>query len=300
MLDAHQLNIFLTAAETLNFTKAAEQLHMSQPSVSQHIRALEKHFDTKLFLRQGRSLSLSEAGKTLIPLARQFVRQSTCIDETMSSLKGQIRGKICLACNAPAGKYVLPEYFARFHMRYPEVTIECLPEDCQQPFEELNKGTIHFAITNLANGRTPNTDFHTFLTEDITLITNPDHPWTGRDAVSLEELQAEKYILPNPGSQTFQTINAHLLERGIGLSQLDAFLSLSTSEAVIISVAKGLGVGFSSRLIADQIAEVAYIPIKGLAIKRDMSISRNSNQPATAARNAFWDFMTSIQLDLTS
>ena len=100
MLDAHQLNIFLVAAETLNFTLAAERLHMSQPSVSQHIKSLEKHFDEALFIRQGRSLILSDAGRILIPLARLFVTQSTRINETMSSLKGHIKGRIRIGCNA--------------------------------------------------------------------------------------------------------------------------------------------------------------------------------------------------------
>ena len=70
MLDIHQLNIFVVAAETLNFTQAAQQLHMTQPSVSQHIQALERHFDIELFIRNGRNLELTDAGMALLPMAR--------------------------------------------------------------------------------------------------------------------------------------------------------------------------------------------------------------------------------------
>ena len=88
MLDVHQLNVFLMAAETLSFTQAAQQLHMTQPSVSQHIQGLEHHFDTQLFFRNGRNLELTDAGMALLPLTKEAVMLSQRIDETMASLKG--------------------------------------------------------------------------------------------------------------------------------------------------------------------------------------------------------------------
>lgn len=88
MLDAHQLNVFLTAARTLNFTAAARQLHMTQPSVSQHIQALEQHFDLQLFIRSGRHLRLTDAGEALLPMAQEMVSISQSIDNKMESLKG--------------------------------------------------------------------------------------------------------------------------------------------------------------------------------------------------------------------
>lgn len=295
MLDAHQLNIFLTAAENLNFTKAAEQLHMSQPSVSQHIRTLEKHFDTKLFIRQGRSLSLSDSGRTLIPLARQFVKQSTCIDETMASLQGQIQGKICIGCNAPAGKYILPEFFLRFHQLYPEVTIACQTDSCSLPFESLERGTIHFVVTNQPTKQTSNIHFHHIYTEEITVITALDHPWAKKEFIEIDDLNKGKFILHDENTLAYQTINTHLIDRGTSLPQLDTFLTLSNPEAIIISVEKGLGVGFVSRAIAQQIADVAFVPIKDLKITQEISLSRDTQQPFTAARKAFWDFMISIK-----
>jgi DNA-binding transcriptional LysR family regulator len=300
MLDAHQLNIFLIAAETLNFTKAAEQLHMSQPSVSQHIRALEKHFDTKLFIRQGRSLSLSDAGRTLIPLARQFVKQSTCIDEAMSSLKGQIQGRICIACNAPAGKYILPEFFAKFHRQYPEVTIACQTDTCELPYELLQKGTTHFVVSDQVNGLTLGMESQDIFKEDICLITAPDHPWAEQQSVEIDQLQEGMFILPDENTSTFKTINAQLLEHGASLRQLDTFLTLSNPEAIIMSVEKGLGVGFASRVIAGQLAKVTCIPIAETQISRVVSISHNTNQPSTEARKAFWDFIVRISAEIQS
>jgi DNA-binding transcriptional LysR family regulator len=294
MLDAHQLNIFLVAAETLNFTQAAERLHMSQPSVSQHIQALEKHFDEVLFIRQGRSLILSDAGRILIPLAQQFVKQSTRINETMSSLKGHIKGRINIGCNAVSGKYVLPEFFVQFHNQYPEVTISCNTNSCNSPIEDLRNGNLHFLVTNQGRGLEACFEVHHFLTEEIQLIVPLDHPWASRTSVDAEELFEESFILPTENTITYEQVNGALAEHNLSLMQLDSFLSLSNIEAIVLTVQKGLGISFSSRIISSFLKGVASIPIKDTEIYREISIVRDKTQITTAARDAFWAFMGDV------
>lgn len=293
MLDAHQLNIFLVAAETLNFTLAAQRLHMSQPSVSQHIKALEKHFDEVLFIRQGRSLILSDAGRILIPLARQFVIQSTRINETMSSLKGHIKGRIRIGCNAESGKYILPEFFTQFSREYPEVSIVCETDACSSPLESLRRGTQHFIFTNQDKGIESCFEIHHILTEKITLITPRDHPWTERESIDVEDLlTVENFILPAGNTNTYNKVNAALAEKNLSLLQLDSSLTLSNTEAIVLSVDKGLGPSFSSTIISSLIGNVVSIPINGLEINRELSIIQDKTQLSTAARDAFWEFMT--------
>jgi DNA-binding transcriptional LysR family regulator len=294
MLDAHQLNIFLIASETLNFTQAAERLHMSQPSVSQHIRALEKHFDETLFVRQGRSLILSDAGRILIPLARQFVKQSTRINEAMSSLKGQIKGRITIGCNAVSGGYVLPEYFSKFHHQYPEVTIACETNLCDSPFSYLRNGNFHFLFTNQSRNIEPCYEVRKILTEEIVLIAPLEHAWANKEYIEVDELLNGKFILPAENTITYERVNAALAAKNYSLMQLDSFLTLSSPEAITLSVGKNLGVSFSSKIVASTIGNVALIPIKDLVIELDISILRDRTQLSTAARDAFWDFMGSI------
>lgn len=291
MLDAHQLNIFLVAAETLNFTQAAERLHMSQPSISQHIRALEKHFDEELFIRQGRSLILSDAGRVLIPLAQQFVKQSTRINEAMSSLKGHIKGRINIGCNAISGRYVLPTYFAQFHYLYPEVTISCQTDLCDTPLEGLRNGNLHFLFTNQRKASEPCYEIAELLEEEIVLIAPPDHPYAKKEEVEVEELLGEKFILPSDTTDTYTQVNTALATKNFSLLQLDSFLTLSNAEAIALSVQKGLGLSFSSKIIASTISQVAMIPIKGLQIIQGLTIVRDRTQLTTAARDAFWDYI---------
>lgn len=292
MLDAHQLNIFLIAAETLNFTQAAERLHMSQPSVSQHIRSLEKHFDEVLFIRQGRSLILSDAGRVLIPMAQQFVKQSTRINEAMSSLKGHIKGLISISCNALTGRYTLPEFFSQFHVNYPEVTIACQTDNCGYPLDSLRNGDMHFLFTNLESMIETCYQTQLLLTDEIMLITPKDHPWAKREYIEVEELLEEKYILPSTKTTTYIKVNEALAAKNLSLLQLDSFLTLDNAEAIALSVNKGLGLSFSSTTISSTISETVPVPIKDINIKQGLYIVRDKTQLTTAARDAFWEFIT--------
>ena len=180
MLDAHQINVFLVAAKTLNFTHAAQQLRMSQPSVSQHIQSLEKHFNTRLFNRSGRSLMLTEEGETLIPLAREMVRQSILIDETMDSMKGMVYGHLKLGCSTTPGKYILPHLLAQFHQVHREVMITCQITSQAEVIRLLCDGEIHFAVTSKDFGSCDDVSFLPIMCDPITLIVPNNHPGQGR------------------------------------------------------------------------------------------------------------------------
>jgi len=298
MLDAHQLNIFLVASDTLNFTQAAERLHMSQPSVSQHIRALEKHFDELLFIRQGRSLILSDAGRVLIPMARQFVTQSTRINEAMSSLKGHIKGQISISCNALTGRYTLPEIFTQFHEMYPEVNIACQTINCGVPLDSLRSGDMHFLFTNQDSVVEPCYQAQFLLEDEIMLITPKDHRWAKRENIEVEELLEEKYILPSTNTLTYMKVNEALASKNQSLMQLDSFLTLDNPEAIALSVDKGLGLSFSSTTISSRISKTVSVPIKDIEIKQSMYIVKDKTQLTTAAREAFWEFVNSASANI--
>lgn len=149
-------------------------------------------------------------------------------------------------------------------------------------------------VSNEPSGIVSGVEFKEIYTEDICLITAEDHPWSDLQSVKLDQLSKEVFILPTENTHTYQTINNKLTEHGLSLRNLDTFLTLSNPEAIILSVQKGLGVGFSSRVIANELGKVACISLEGIQIKRQITISQDTNQPSSAARKAFWDFMISI------
>lgn len=295
MLDIHQLNIFLTAAEALSFTRAAQKLHLTQPSVSQHIQSLERHFGTELFIRNGRSLELTDAGLALVPLAREAVALSIRTDEAMRSVNGDVVGHLMVGCSTTPGKYVLPQLLARFHQRYPQVRVTCQVSSQQIAMQLLMDGGVHFALTSLVEGVDPEMEMTRFLCDKVILIAPNNHPWAEVGHIAPEELQYATYILREESAGTFAAVRDTLAQVGISIHNFKTLLTLGNAEAIAMAVQEGLGVGFISEMVIDRLGpnRVARIEINGLEISRDIFLSRNLRRPATIAQNAFWEFVHS-------
>jgi DNA-binding transcriptional LysR family regulator len=300
MLDAHQLNVFLIAAETLNFTEAAQRLHMSQPSVSQHIQSLEQQFGLPLFNRAGRHLELTEAGMMLVPLAREMVGRSIQIKETMESLKGDVYGHLLVGCSTTPGKYVLPHLLAEFHRHHPRVRITCQVAPQKHSLQMLCDGEVHFALASEYLISCKDVEFRQFMTDPVVLICPLDHPWASRQEIEPEELREADFILREENSGTRNVMRMALEKQGIAEDELNILITLGNSEAIAIAVQEGIGVGFVSRMVYTRLVEdrVATVKIRGMDIERDIFIGRNVRIPASAAQAAFWGFISTQNICL--
>lgn len=294
MLDTHQLNVFLAAAEALNFTQAAARLHMTQPSVSQHIQALEHHFGQVLFIRSGRTLQLSEAGMALVPLARDIVSRSVHIEEMMKSLEGEVHGHLLVGCSTTPGKYILPHLLADFHRLYPQVKVSCHVASQMEALERLCEGEIHLALVSQPEMAPRELELRMFTVDPVVLIAPLDHPWAQRDMIEPEELYSGDFILREEGSGTKRAVDAGLAAIGIEKDRLETLLILGNSEAIALAVEEGIGVGFVSNMVYTKLVQdrVALVNVHGLHIQRDIFIGRHSRRPATVAQTAFWDFIS--------
>ena len=301
MLDTHQLNVFVTAAETLNFTQAAQRLHMTQPSVSQHIQALERHFGVSLFLRAGRHIELTDAGMRLVPLARDLVSRSIHIEEVMESLKGDVYGHLRVGCSTTPGKYVLPQLLTHFHHDHPKVKVTCQVSSQEQTLEMLLDNQIHIALTSLSHQDYKDAEFRKFMDDEIVLVAPMDHPWAFRGEIEPTELLGEKFIVRETTSGTQCAVRAGLNEIGIDENDLTVILTLGNSEAIALAVLEGLGVGFVSKMVYNRLVEgkVALVQVKGLHVSREIFIGRYSNRPLTTAQTAFWEFISDTEFEET-
>ena len=294
MLDTHQLNIFLVASEELNFTRAAQQLHMSQPSVSQHMQALERHLNVTLFVRSGRQLMLSDAGMALVPLAREIVRQSIHIEETMASLEGEVFGHLMVGCSTTPGKYVLPQLLARFHHDFPLVKVTCLVSPQAHALKKLCDGEVHFALSSHSHKQAcGDVELRLFMKDPVQLIVPKKHAWAQRVEILPEELLEASFILREEESGTFATVSEALQAVNLSIHQLDTILTLGNSEAIALAVEEGLGVGFvSSAVVAGmRLSDIQTVRIRNMTICRDIYIGRHTRRPATAAQAAFWSLI---------
>lgn len=294
MLDVHQLNVFLVAAETLSFTQAAARLHMTQPSVSQHIQALERRFEAPLFLRSGRSLELTDAGLALLPLAREAVALSIRIDETMESLKGNIYGHLIVACSTTPGKYILPQVLARFHRSHPQVSVTCNVMPQSNALESIASGESHFGLFSIVEATPLEIESLPYICDPIVLIAPLDHPWARKQEITPEELLEGDFIQRELSSGTQQAVREALARCGISINDLHVVITLGNAEAIALAVQEGIGVAFISQMVVDRIcpSQVATVRVAGLDICRQIYIGRSSRRPSTGAQAAFWNFLT--------
>lgn len=293
MLNVHQLNVFVIAAETLNFTQTAKRLHLTQSSVSQHIKSLENQLGVELFVRKGRSLEITDAGRVLLPMGREIVEGSIRATEQMELLKHEIHGHLVVGCNTAPGKYLLPLLLARFHEHFPLVKITCRVLPQPQTIEGLQEGDVHFAITNVEDGDQEACEFQLFLEEPILLIAPKDHPWAQRAFIEPEELYAEKFIMREPSSGTYKNVKRGLTSLGIDIEKLDVLMEIGTSEGIALAVEQGLGVAFVSNMILEKICpgRVKVVPVKGMHIFQDIYFARQTAHASTGAQAAFWEFV---------
>ncbi|HSK66424.1 MAG TPA: LysR family transcriptional regulator [Anaerolineales bacterium] len=295
MLDTHRLRVFLVAADTLNFSQAAHRLHMTQPSVSQNIQALEQQCGTPLFVRSGRRLALTEAGTILVPMAEKMISMSVHTLEVMNNLKGEVHGQLIVGCSTTPGKYLLPKLLAKFISQFPQVQATCNVHSRKQALTMLSQGHVHLALAS-THEFDKDCEFFRLYEDRIVLIAPLDHPWSERESIEPDELLGQRAILREPFSGTYTTLQQGLEKVGLHIEELSSALTLGNAEAIALAVQEGLGIGFVSEIVVSRLVQggVKIIPIHELGghLRHDIYLGRNMLRPATIAQTAFWEFVT--------
>jgi DNA-binding transcriptional LysR family regulator len=293
MVDIDKISTFVRAAETLNFSEAAKQLHVSQPTVSHHIRILEQEMGTTLFTRTNTGLELTEAGKVLLPWARRLLHDTNSMQAMMSSLQEDVAGELRIACSTTAGKYVLPQLAARFCQRFPGVKVRilaCMPEEVTI---RLLEGEAHIGVFSR---EVPEAGLESqeFFRDTITLIVPANHRWAFRKNIEPGELLEEPLIIREETSGTRRVVLSELAKFDISLDDLNTFMELGNAEAIVRTVAAGYGVAFVSKLATAcplERGNVVDIDVDGLDLKRTIHMARKAGSSPHRPRDAFWGFI---------
>jgi len=293
MVDLLRIQTFLHAAENLNFSETARILHLTQPTVSHHIKNLEKELGVELFARHGATIKLTEAGRLLEPWARKMLRSAIEMRDIMESLKKGIAGNLSIACSTTAGKYVLPQLAARFAIRHPKIQIKllrCSPETVIPNMldGDANLGVISYEI------RDKGMELQKFFLDSISVIVPQNHPFISRSKILPEDLIGEPIIMREESSGTRKIILSELAQHDISLEDLDIFMEVGNAEAIIRTVAAGYGISFVSKLAtAPQLEKgnVVAVPIEGINLVRTIYMVRKRMEASNRPQDAFWSFV---------
>jgi LysR family transcriptional regulator, low CO2-responsive transcriptional regulator len=293
VIDLDKLNAFLHASQTLSFSAAAQQLHVSQPTISKYISALEHEFDVALFERTSGGLQLTAAGKTLVPWAHRLVHESLDMHEMMLSMRGEVIGQLQIACSTTAGKYILPQLAGRFRHLHAGVRISILACTQEHVAVRLLDGEADLGVVSMEVDSSQ-LECQEFFTDYLDLIVPASHPWAGRMEIEPGELLEVPIILREPQAGTRRAMLSALARHDITLSDLDVFLEVGNAEAIVGAVTHNFGVSFVSRLASSYARStgcVVDVPVAGINLTRQLCMARPSMKAPTRAVEAFWSFV---------
>ncbi len=252
------LETFITVAELQSFTAAARRLYMSQPAVSFQIKSLEEDLQVTLFQRGDKKLTLTAAGKIIYPEAKKMVIRYQKIKSGIDDLRGLKTGHLVVGASTTPGEYLLPLLAGGFRKKYPGISVSLRVAGSGQVFQWLKDREIDIGITGSA---APGSwvSCRPWLEDELVLIAPPDHPWAGRESVSVGEMLEEPFILREAGSGTRRSFEQKMGQVGVDPARINIALELGSTRAVITAVRAGLGVSVVSRWAARDSLELGKV-----------------------------------------
>ena len=282
-----QLEAFLAVARERSFSRAASRIHLSQPTLSEHIRELERELGKRLFARRGRDATLTEAGRVFQPHAVRVASAADDGRQAVAHLDGLRHGSLVVGAGTTPGIYVLPRVVAAFQRRYPGIDLRLHVANSGVIEQRVRDGDVDLGVVGghvLGPGERCVT---AGLTDELVLIAAREHRWARRGPIGRAELIRERLLVRETGSATRQVMERALQQAGIAPG---ATMELNHTEAIKECVMAGLGVAFvSSYAVRGEVRarELAVVPVRGLRIRRHFHVIHAEGRTLPASGQAF-------------
>jgi DNA-binding transcriptional LysR family regulator len=282
-----QFEIFLAVAHEKSFTRAAETLHVSQSTLSQHVLELERELGVRLFDRLGRTVTLTEAGRLLEEHATRIATTLASARRAINELKGLERGSLVIGASTTPGIYVLPAIVAAFKRRYPGIEVSLQIGNSQVIEERIRADTVDLGVVGGHLLRAREQCLATGLPDELLLIVSPRHPWARRREIAPRELAGMPLLMREQGSATRLVTERTLQLAGV---KLTTAMELDHIEAIKQAVMAGLGMAFvSTYAVHGEIGSrrLRGLRLKGLRVRRHFHVIHNEARTLTGSGRAF-------------
>lgn len=284
-----QLTVFLTVARHLHFTRAAQELGMTQPSVSMQIRQLEENLGVVLFEQIGKRTFLTEAGRELYRYGQRIQQQLAEAETVLERLKGAQGGELRLAIG-PTAKYFMPRLIAAFALEHPDVSVDLYITGRDGLLAQLENNERDLAVL----GSEPADDTleaTPFLEDPLVVIAPPGHPLAGKSGVSLAELSAERFLMREPGSVTRAVTDDFLRREGIAPR---IAMIVNSNEAIKQGVQAGIGLALvptQSVMLELEVGRLVALELATPAPRRVWYLAHRREKRFSAVAEAFRNFV---------
>ena len=294
-MDLRRLEIFLKVAELGSFSRAADALFLTQPTVSEHVRALEDELGVQLLDRLGRGTTPTRAGTLLLGYARRLLALSREARQAIEQFQGRVSGELVLGGSNIPGEYVLPALIGAFRLKYPDVSLSLRIGASRDVQDWVEQGHVEIGVV----GALPSSralESRPLMDDDLVLVVPPEHPWVSRKTVSVDDVKSEPLILRERGSGSRETLESGLKELGTGLEAFHVVGEIASTQAVKQAIRAGLGVSFVSRLAVEDECRarlLACVKVRDLNVTRAFHVVTHRDRSRSPLAQAFLAFVES-------
>lgn len=226
-----RLKVFTSVAKNLSFTKASQELFISQPAITKHIQELETMYQTRLFERMGNKIILTDAGRLLLEHCEKILEEYGRLEYEMNLLRNEHTGELRLGASTTIAQYVLPPLLARFIEKFPQVSLSLFSGNSLEVEKALQEHRIDLALVE-GNMRQPNLKYSPFLKDELVAIVHSRSKWMEYEEITLDELQSIPLVLRERGSGTLDVFLSALQRHNIKLSDLNVRMHLGSTESI--------------------------------------------------------------------
>jgi DNA-binding transcriptional LysR family regulator len=242
-VDIHQLRVFASVFRNKSFSKASEELHLTQPTISNHIKSLEDEFDCKLFDRLGRTNIPTKEAEVLYSHSMELIEKADTIKEAIGEIRKDVTGKLVVGASTIPGVYLLPRIMSEFQKRYPSISFQILISDSSGIVDSVSKHELLLGFVGAKLGN-EQINYIPFVQDKLIVVSSPNLEKNSR--MTLKELVKLPMVLREEGSGTRRETEKLLESKGFSLEDLKISGIFGSTDAVKQAVKAGLGVSILS------------------------------------------------------
>jgi DNA-binding transcriptional LysR family regulator len=293
-----QLRVFEAVARLSSFTRAAEELHLTQPAVSMQVRQLEDEVGLPLFEKLGKQMRLTEAGRELHHYSRNINRSLQEMEDVFESLKGVNRGRLNIAV-ASTVNYFAPRLLAAFHELYPGIALRLDITNRERLVQQLQANSVDIVLM----GQPPmgvDVESEAFMDNPLVVVAPPEHPLAAERQIELERLTEEVFLMREPGSGTRQAMERFFAEQGVSIRH---GMQMTRNEAIKQAVRSGLGLSVVSLHTVElelETGRLVILDVKGFPLERQWYLVYRRGRRLSPAARAFRQFVLEEARNLAS
>lgn len=275
-----RLKVFQSVARNLSFTKASQELFISQPAITKHIQELESTYQTRLFDRQGGKISLTESGQLLLEHCERILEEYRKLEYEMHLLHNQYTGELRLGASTTIAQYVLPPMLGTFISKFPQVELSLLNGNTREMEAALQEHRIDLAMVEGVT-RLPNLRYTPFLEDELVVVVRTGSRLPVDDEITPQQLARLPLVLRERGSGTLDVFEQAMLQHNIKLSTLHVLMYLGSTESIklFLEHTDCLGV-VSIRSVSRELyaGRLRVVEVKGLEMKREFNFAQLQGQ----------------------